>query len=300
MIEDNAFMGLGQAVWMDIFSLSKVLVPGLIMACFGAYYQSRKKTEIAIKIGITRLRIGAYNDIAAIFSKLAEQVSPSLADEAKVRIILDFYGYTEQNTDYSICIGSERNFDAFYDSICDVVRENEIYLDYKVKKQCTDAIGLFTELKQFLDAYCDVEGSQEKIDLAYRLTAIFMKNEINKASLLVCDVIAGQINGIRVTYLKYRMSKLIYRLIEPILRWADKNMNDASWKGWLSGVILSKALHDRLPLISKMPKLVEALAYVHVSDKYSAKAYFSMDENKRLRILSDFMQLYYVQLHHNR
>ena len=54
MMEYDTFWGLDQATWLDIFSLLKVLVPGLVMVCFGVYYQLRKKTETAIKIEIAK------------------------------------------------------------------------------------------------------------------------------------------------------------------------------------------------------------------------------------------------------
>lgn len=153
MIVDNIYRGFDQSAWEDIFSLLKVLLPGLIMAFFGAYYQTRKKKEIALKVGITRLRIAAYEDIAATFSKLAEQVSPTLSDDAKIKEILSFYDYIDLNTDYSSIIGTEKRFDSFYHAICDKVDENDIYLDYKVHKQCTGSIAIFTHMKTILDAY---------------------------------------------------------------------------------------------------------------------------------------------------
>lgn len=127
-----------------------------------------------------------------------------------------------------------------------------------------------------------------------------MKNEINKAFLQVCDVIAGEINGIRISYRKHRMRKLAYHLFEPIIRWADKYMSDESWRGWISSKILPKVLEDRLTLVSKIPMLVELFTYFYVLDKYSPREYFSMDEVERLEVSSDFFKLYYVQLHHNR
>lgn len=309
MIEYNTFCGLDQAVWVDIFSLLKVLVPGLVMVCFGAYYQLRKKTEIAVKVEIARFRITAYEDIVETFSKLANIVSPTLQDETKLKFILSNYGYMDFSTSYSLIIGTERGFDSFYDDISTKLKENEIYLDYKVNKQCLNAIGVFTELKQFLDAFSDTEKylnkgktvkkTQEKIDFAYQLTAVFLQNEINKASLLASDVIAGQINGIRVSYRKYRIRKLAYKLYEVVLRIAETYMEAPSWRGWLSSKILYKSLKDRFSLITKIPMLVEIFAYLHVSDKYPPSAYFSMDKEKRIKVSSDFMKCYYLQLHHN-
>lgn len=77
------------------FSLLKVLVPGLVMVCFGVYYQLRKKTETAIKIEIAKFRIFAYTDIAYTYSKLANLVSPTLQDETKLKFILSNYGYID-------------------------------------------------------------------------------------------------------------------------------------------------------------------------------------------------------------
>lgn len=303
-------MGVGSSYMVGHFFLIEGFSARVVMVCFGVYYQLRKKTETAIKIEIAKFRIFAYTDIAYTYSKLANLVSPTLQDETKLKFILSNYGYIDFSTSYSLIVGTERGFDSFYDDISAKLKENEIYLDYKVNKQCLNAIGVFTELKQFLDAFCDAEWylnkgkdvneTQEKIDFAYLLTAVFMQNEINKASLLVTDVIAEQINGIRVSYRKYRVRKMLYRLYEFVLRFADKYMNDHSWKGWLSSKILYKSLKDRLSLISKMPTLVEIFAYLHVSDKYSPSSYFSMDEDKRLKVSADFMKCYYLQLHHNR
>lgn len=128
MIVENTYWGLEQSTWENIFSLLKVFLPGSIMAFFGAYYQARKKKEIALKVGITRLRIAAYEDIVETISKLAEQVSPTLSDDAQIKKILSYYGYTDLNTDYSSIIGTEKGFDSFYDSICEKVDEYDITL----------------------------------------------------------------------------------------------------------------------------------------------------------------------------
>ena len=311
MIVDNIYWGFDQSAWEDIFSLLKVLLPGLFMAFFGVYYQTRKKKEIALKVGITRLRIDAYEDIAATFSKLAEQVSPILSDDAKIKDILSFYDYIDLNTDYSSIIGTEKRFDSFYHAICDKVDENDIYLDYKVHKQCTGSIASFTHMQTLLDAYSDSmrvleeEGKndrklQDKIDFGYRLAAVLMKNEINKGFILVGDIIAGQINGVRVNYRKYRIRKIAYKFFEPIMRWADSYMSDETWRGCLSRKILFRVLSDRLSLVSKLAIFVETLAYIHVSDQYSPSAYFTMDEDSRMKISSDFFSSFYFQLHHNR
>ena len=242
---------------------------------------------------------------------MAEQVSPTLSDDAKIKEILSFYDYIDLNTDYSSIIGTEKRFDSFYHAICDKVDENDIYLDYKVHKQCTDSIAIFTHMKTILDAYCDTmrvieekgkngRNIQEKIDFAYRLAAVLLKNEINKGFILVGDIIARQINGVRVNYRKYRIRKIAYKLFEPVLRLADSYMSDETWRGSLSRKFLFGVLGNRLSLVSKITIFVEILAYIHVSDQYSPSAYFTMDEDSRIKVSSDFFRSFYFQLHHNR
>lgn len=257
------------------------------------------------------MRIAAYEDIVETISKLAEQVSPTLSDDAQIKKILSYYGYTDLNTDYSSIIGTEKGFDSFYDSICEKVDEYDIYLDYKVHKQWTGSISIFTHMKTILDAYCDTmrvlkeKGNndrklQDKIDLGYRLAAVLLKNEINKGFILVGDIIARQINGVRVNYRKHRIRKIAYKFFEPVLRLADSYMSDETWRGSLSRKFLFGILGDRLSVVAKLAVFVEILAYIHVSDHYSPSAYFTMDEDSRIKASSKFMSSFYLQLHHNR
>lgn len=87
---------------------------------------------------------------------------------------------------------------------------------------------------------------------------------------------------------------------EPIMRWADSYMSDETLRGCLSRKILFRVLGDRLSLVSKLAIFVETLAYIHVSDRYSPSAYFTMDEDSRIKASSKFLSSFYLQLHHNR
>lgn len=310
MMQSNIFLGMSPTAWADVFSVAKVLLPGLVMACFGAYYQLRKKAEVAVKVGIARLRISAYTEIAEEYSILAEQVSPTLADEAEIKEILGCIGVNDMNTDYSKAIGTEAGFDNFYQEICRKERENEIYLDHDVKKQCRSAVAVFTEMKQFLDAYSDTERSmcqgtnadavQHRINFAYQFAAILLKNEINKASLLVGDTIARQINGISVNYKKHYIDRFCNKAMDSLLRWADNNMSAASWKGRLSHFILSRTLRSRQPLMLGITRLVRVMPCLHLSPYYTPTEYFTMDDPSLSAATSEFMQNLYMQLHHNR
>lgn len=303
------FLGLMESTWLDIFSLAKIFLPGLVMVCFGANYQLRKKSEIAVKVGIARLRIIGYTDIAETYSRLYEQISPTLEENSQINKMLDCFNFYAPNTDYSKEIGAEISFNKFYDEICMKQREYEIYLDYKVQRQCRDAISVFTEIKQIMDAFCDTEHLlcknmdadklQHRINFSYLLMAVLLKNQINKMVLCMGDVIAEQVNNARVTYKKYRFHRMQDIIIEPILRLAKHYMDDRSWKGWLSQKFLLIVQQERIALIEHLAILVEILSYIHCSDKYSASEYFMLTDDERAKVSAEYMQMFYIQMHHN-
>ena len=54
-------------------------------------------------------------------------------------------------------------------------------------------------------------------------------------------------------------------------------------------------LEKRLKLYASLHELIH-----HVSDQFSPSAYFTMDEDSRIKASSDFFSSFYFQLHHNR
>lgn len=303
-------LGLSESAWQDVFSLLNVFLPGLVMICFGAYYELRKKAEIAIKVGISRLRVAAYADIAETYGNLIEEISPTLDDEAIIKVILGYWQMNELRTDYSRLIGTEKEFDSFYKEICHKERLSEIYLDYKVKKQCRNSISLFSEMKCFLDAFRDTERAmcgegntekiQHRIDFAYQLSAILFQNEINKSSILLGDVIAEQIKRASITYKKFYFDRLKEKLWEIFFRCFEPFMRKNLWNVGFFGKIALRGLGDRVSLIYKIPLLVDSFAYLHCADKYTASEFFQMDKSEWPKESVEFMQFFYLQMHHNK
>lgn len=51
----------------------------------------------------------------------------------------------------------------------------------------------------------------------------------------------------------------------------------------------------RLKLYASLHKLIH-----HVPDQFSPSAYFTKDEDSRIKVSSEFFSSFYFQLHHNR
>ena len=69
----------------NIFTVLSLLIPGVILALFAAYFQTRKKSEILVETEIAKVRIRAYEEVMAVLSRVAQTVSPELDDDALIR-----------------------------------------------------------------------------------------------------------------------------------------------------------------------------------------------------------------------
>ena len=59
-------------------------------------------------------------------------------------------------------------------------------------------------------------------------------------------------------------------------------------------------LQKRIALAEHLTILVDILSYIHYSDKYSASEYFMLTADERARVSAEYMQIFYLQMHHNR
>ena len=295
---ENCWNGLSEVTWLGIFTICKVLIPGIILALFTAYYQNRKKREIKVEGKIAKLRIEAYQKIAFTFSKIYETQSPSLKEEEAAKKILSGFDFPDMNMDYSSVFENEKEFDNFYYALMQVGQEYGIYLDYPTAQQLKNSIAVFTHCKLFLDAFCDTEHRQTKKDMAYMLMGIALKNEINRTFLEMEEVLALQLQHLRLTYRSYWWQRLKYTVSKPFLRIADTYLTDSSWRGYISQWFLLKIFQQRhKAIICYLSDFIQILGYVHVSDRYSPEEYFNKDENERMNLNKDFFVNYFAQLH---
>lgn len=299
----NDFLGLSKDIWEGLFSVAKVLLPGIILALFAIYYQLRKKAEIKLEGAITKLRIKSYEHIQDRFCRIINTVSPTLQDESIIKGIKKFLSYPDLNIDYSECVGSEASFDKFYDEITILQRQENIYLDEVTKKRLERSVALFTHCKLFLDAFCDTERAfsdnhkpetaQKKIDFAYMITAIVLKSNYNGAFLTLEDTMGKQIRNLRLRYSKEIIRRIWGKIREPFLRLLDKHPYNtiAQFLLWLT---MPK---DYKVMSHALIQLNDVYRYIHIMDRYTPDQYFTMSPEKQLQLTGEFYLALYGNTH---
>lgn len=283
----------------NIFTVLSLLIPGVILALFAAYFQTRKKSEILVETEIAKVRIRAYEEVMAVLSRVAQTVSPELDDDALIRGALAYCDYPDLNTDFPSFFSDEKSFDSFYDDLKQVGNRSYVYFGYDAEKQFENSIGVFSTMKMYLDAFADAErGQEEKINLAYRMAAVLMKSSVNAAYLKMQDLIAGKLSDVEITPGYRPLRRFAYTLILPLYRWADRSMRLTDWRGTVSNAFLGVVLgRDNLMKMHLMLELVKVMGYIHYSDRYTPSEYFEMDEDARLQLHNEFMLRLYPQIH---
>ena len=77
-----------QYMWEGVFSVLNVLVPGVVLALFAAYYQNRRKREIKIEGKLAVERIDGYEHILKAFFEAQELQDATLEEEENAKTIL--------------------------------------------------------------------------------------------------------------------------------------------------------------------------------------------------------------------
>lgn len=300
----DIFLGIPQEIWKGIFTVAKVLIPGLILAVYAIYYQQRKKREIQMEGAIAKVRIQSYERLVSSFSKIIITDDPSLEDEDKINGIKQYVQYPDLNFNVPSCTKTESNFDNFYNKITNLLQNEQIYLDVNTKEELEKSVALFTHCKMSLDAFCDTERAmpegqseaeiQKKIDFAYLMTAVMMKSQYNRTFLSLEDTIDNQLRHLRLGYKHYYIKKVSSKVSEKILRFLDKRLTNKK----VQSVIWSLMGKDYKAMSSILIQLVEVYCYIHVMDKYTPGEYFRMDEKTRMSLDSKFFAKLFLNIHY--
>lgn len=298
-MDDPSFLGISADEWKDIFSLAKILIPGVILALFAAYYKNWKTEEIKLEGQIARLRIKAYDTLVGLMSQAVHTIDPSLKEESIFRPILENYEFPDMNVDYSAVCHSEKSFDDYYHSVSDCIRENEMYLNHQTLRQARASLGIFTQFKLMLDAFCDTErhltknpiDAQKKIDMAYRFLGICLKSEINRSFIQLENNVIKQLKHLQISYKQSILSQQWGQVRDAFLRIANLYMEDEGWKGRLANWFLFKVMKGPdMAIVVYLSDFVEVLPYIHISNRYTPAQYYSMDDEKRWSVTHDFLQ----------
>lgn len=276
-----------QYMWEGIFSVLNVLVPGIIMALFAAYYQNRRKREIRIEGKLAIDRIDGYEQILKAFFEAQELQDATLEEEERAKTILQHFDVATFHFEYPRAFADEASFNAFYDRLCDVKRNYQIYLDDKVSRQIEKSLALYSHLKLWLDAFCDTEHAvvlkvqEEKarkhIDWMYKLTGMMMFSHCIWAYGALDKVICRQLSHFSLTYRKHRVHKWLGKIGDRILFWIDNSARKGGLRGKIGQGLLWLIMDKRDRSLSHiMETMVQVMRFVHFSDDYEPQEFFEM------------------------
>lgn len=300
----DIFLGISKEIWEGIFTVTKVLVPGLILALYAIYYRQRKKSEIKMEGAVAKVRIQSYERLVSSFSRIIITDEPSLEDENKINSIKQYVHYPDLNIDVPVCTKTESNFDNFYNEITNLSQNEQVYLDIETKEELEKSVALFTHCKMSLDAFCDSERAmsggrtekdiQMKIDFAYLMTAVMMKSQYNRTFLSLEETIDNQLRHLRLGYRNYYFKKIISKVKEQFLRILDKRLANKK----VQFVVWSLMDKNYKSMSSILIQLIDVYCYIHVMDKYKPGEYFSLDEKTRINLDAKFFATLFMNIHY--
>ena len=206
-----------QFIWEGFFSILNVLVPGVVMALFAAYYQNRRKREIQIESKLAINRIDGYEQILSCFYEGQDIHEVSLREEEEAKAILGYFDVETFRYQCPDAFKSEECFDAYYKRLTILQKKYQIYLDDEASQQLNRSVSIYTRIKNWLDAFSDTEHvvdlkveksvARKHIDWMYRLVGMMMFSHCTRAYTELDTVVCKQMNRFYLTYRKHRLRK---------------------------------------------------------------------------------------------
>lgn len=186
-----------------------VLVPGIVLVLFAAYYQNRRKREIQIEGKLAMERVDGYEQLLFVFYEGQDNHEVTLEEEEKAAAIL---GYFDVPTFHFQCPNAfldEAHFDAFYEKLEGLQKDYQIYLDEEASRQLDRSVAIYTHFKIMMDAFCDTEHTvdlqveecvaRKNIDWMYKLMGMIMFSHCTRAYAQLDQVVCKQMNRFYLT-----------------------------------------------------------------------------------------------------
>ena len=279
-----------QYMWEGIFQVLNVLIPGVILALFAAYYQNRRKREIQIEGKLAVERIDAYEKLLYCLYNGQEFHEVTLQEEKEAQAILDYFDVSTLHFQCPNAFRDEASFDGFYEKLKKLAGEYQIYLDDDTSQELHRSIAIYTRLKYWLDAFCDTEHAvdlhvkdeiaRRHIDFVFKLTGMMVVGHCARAYALFDNAVCRQFNRFSLTYRKHRLRKWFRGMKERLLSLFDKGMRSQGLMGEICKFVISLYMgKDERNMAHIMETVVQVMCYVHFSDRFSPQEFF---EKKRL------------------
>ncbi len=307
----NEFWSIPQYIWEGIFSLLNVLGVGLLLAWFATRYQKRKEIELQLKANVLKHQLESYVKLNSAFGKIRSQIAPPLYREAYFQSIINTKIFNIKYMEYSSFFDSMGRFDEYYKSMVELQQTEHIYLQYDVEQKLSEYLNYLSEVKQFLDAYCDTERMdvlsvgknkvEEHIRSAYQLTGICLQNDINRFYCQMDQLLAYEISHVSLGYKSHYIKSARESILKFISERMEKFIHKPDWKGkaaeWFYFKVLFRS-YGNSSLINHLPMLAVHFAYLHYSDRYTPEQWLDLGEEKASNLILDFQTVFWSNLHH--
>lgn len=294
----------------QLFEILNLVIPTIILALFALHYQLRKKTEIRIETELANQRIQAYEALYTSFVQIMRTETPTLKQQIEIDQLREHYGFQDFGSDYSIVLATEADFDDFFQQAQQAVTFNSVLLDYDTLHQAQSSMGILSQIKSILDAFCDatcmhLKGTQEprntkmKIDYAYLLASVMLKNLYNRTFLELEDTISHQMSNIEVVpgkrYFKRAHKWIVEQIMFVILLGSKLRFKPLAKQCERFNWIMMGRTNRNLCL--QLQQFYLLLGYVYVSDRYSFQQYLHLPAKKADEIRLEFNMRMGMQMH---
>lgn len=297
-----------QYIWEDIFPILNILVPGVIMALFAAYYQNRRKREIKVEGKLAIDRINGYENMLACFYEGQKLHEVTLQEEERAKEILGYFNVETFHCECPNAFIDEDSFDAFYKQLQELQRDYQIYLDDKVSRKLDRSVGIYTRLKLWLDAFSDTEHvvdlkvkqdvARKHIDWVYKLTGMLMFSHATRAYAQLDQVICKQMNRLSLTYRKHRIRRFLRKVGEAIVHWIDVHAHNKGLVGRLCKRLLWLYIDkEDKDMVRITETAIHIMQYVHFSDRFTPQEYFEGKRIPREDEVALYKKVFWAMIH---
>lgn len=297
-----------QYIWEGVFSILNVLVPSVVLALFAAYYQNRRKREIQIEGKLAINRIDGYEQILSCFYEGQDTHEVSLREEEEAKAILGYFDVETFRYQCPDAFKDEASFETFYKRLITLQKDYQIYLDDEASRQLDRSVGIYTRIKNWLDAFSDTEHvvdlkveksvAREHIDWMYRLVGMMMFSHCTRAYAELDMVVCNQMNRFYLTYRKRRLRKWLRSIGEAIIHVFDVNRNKKGVIGLICGVVMSFYIgKDGRDYVRIMKNVIEIMRYVHFSERFTPQEYFECKRVPSHKELDLYWQVFMAMVH---
>lgn len=308
---ENVFLGIPEFVWIAAFNVLEVLVVGLLLGAFATKYQKRKEIEYGLQGEIVRFRITAYQRIIKSINEIYHSIAPPSVEQQNYDMLLDGMPFVIPMHCYPLFLESQEKFDLYYKKLSHLCNEEHIFLDANVEYRLNQYLNYLTEIKFFLDAFCDLEKSRtdipndvknELINLSYQSFGIALSNDFGRFYNNIDNTVAKEVSSMSLGFknkrLKFKAQNIWQFLALHLVKGCYSKY---SFVRFLSNKVYNLIFATMAnSTLSRYPNyLIILLMRIHYSPEYDVESFNGLAEDTRSSLIAEFHNSF-ISLYHVR